>query len=101
MTREDIKARVGLGWGSLLDDLVSKLEALGWDGDVHQVKEKFGGLRFYVGGVTPEMDAAIEEAEARSFLVCEDCGEPGYPRAGGWTRTLCDSCALSEGKEGP
>jgi hypothetical protein len=35
-----------------------------------QVKEKFGGLRFYYNG--------------------EECGKPGELRTGGWMRTLCD-----------
>lgn len=57
-----------------------------------QVKEKFGGLRFYIDGGTECMHGAIHMAEAMSFKICEDCGAPGYKCPGGFARTLCDSC---------
>ena len=57
-----------------------------------QVKEKFGGLRFYISGGTERMHGAIHMAEAMSFKLCEDCGAPGYKRPGGLGSTLCDSC---------
>jgi hypothetical protein len=93
---EHAKACVGPGWHGLLDGLVPKLLALGWDGHVAQVKEKFGGLRFYVGAATDEVHDAINEAEAKSFETCEQCGAPGKPRDGGWIKTLCDSCAVAK-----
>jgi len=55
-----------------------------------QVKEKFGTLRFYVDGGTPEMHNYIEFAEAMTSRVCETCGSPGKSRTGGWIRVLCD-----------
>jgi hypothetical protein len=58
-----------------------------------QIKEKFGGLRVYLNGETPEMTAAIIEAERKSFETCEQCGAPGKLRRGGWISTLCDICA--------
>ena len=57
-----------------------------------QVKEKFGGLRFYIDGGTEWMHGAIHMAEAMSYKICEDCGAQGYKRQGGLVRTLCDSC---------
>jgi hypothetical protein len=57
-----------------------------------QVKEKFGGLRFYVSGTDDYIRGAIDVAESMSLRTCEDCGAPGRPRSGGWIRTLCDSC---------
>ena len=42
-----------------------------------QVKEKFGGLRFYMSRTTDEMREAIAQAERASFCVCDVCGEPG------------------------
>jgi hypothetical protein len=53
------------------------------------VKEKWGGLRFYVSGTTELLDF-ISEMEARSLDICEVCGQPGKPRKGSWIRTLCD-----------
>lgn len=55
-----------------------------------QVKEKFGGLRFYMTQETPYISGAIAMAEAMSYSVCDTCGRPGKRRDGGWIRTLCD-----------
>ena len=57
-----------------------------------QVKEKFGGLRFYIYGGNDRIDGAIRMAEAMSFKTCEGCGAPGHKQPGGWIRTLCDPC---------
>lgn len=54
-----------------------------------QVKEKFGGLRFYVHSATERMWDAIANAEYESEKICEFCGEPGAPNDSGWIRTLC------------
>ena len=89
----DAKASVGPGWGKILEELFPKLKAAGWDGDVHQVKEKFGGLRFYIGGASPEVHRLIDVAEEESLKTCEDCGGPGSPREGDWVQTLCDEHA--------
>lgn len=55
-----------------------------------QIKEKFGGLRFYMNQETPEMSGAIRMAENWSFHICEACGQFGVKRTGGWIRTLCE-----------
>lgn len=58
-----------------------------------QVKEKFGGLRFYMTGVTDEINNLIEAAEELSLQTCEQCGQPGSNSAvNGWYRTTCESC---------
>jgi hypothetical protein len=57
-----------------------------------QVKEKFGGLRFYCGNADDYVQGAITFAESMSYRTCEDCGAQGSKRPGGWVRTLCDSC---------
>lgn len=57
-----------------------------------QVKQKFGGLRFYMSHETPFITGAIAVAEEYSFSVCETCGNLGSRRsAGGWITTLCDT----------
>jgi hypothetical protein len=55
-----------------------------------QVKEKFGGLRFYVSGGDEFCRGAIFMAEALSHHTCELCSSKGELRKGGWVRTLCD-----------
>lgn len=83
---------VGAGWLPILDKLAEDLIAMGWDRDLHQVKEKFGALRFYIGAGTTEMHDRISAAELASAETCEICGAPGHPRSGGWIKTLCDAC---------
>jgi hypothetical protein len=86
ISREDAKSCVGPGWALLIDAIYDRLPE---DAHVLQVKEKWGGLRFYVDG-TSELLNFIDEMEARSLQTCEVCGQPGKPREGGWIRTLCD-----------
>lgn len=82
---------VGDGWLQLLHDLIEELIAAGWDKQIKQVKEKFGGLRFYIGGGSQEIHDIISKYEALSYHVCEVCGEQGELRNDiGWYRTLCD-----------
>ena len=58
--------------------------------EVHQIKEKFGGLRFYYEGGDGEVSGMVRMAECWAAYTCEVCGERGTRRAGGWIRTLCD-----------
>lgn len=82
---------VGPGWVPLVDKLIADLIELGWDKDLHQCKEKFGGLRFYIGASSPEIVNRIEMAELDSIRTCEWCGAPGKKRrSGSWLITRCD-----------
>lgn len=81
----------GKGWASLYEPLMERCAKEGVT--IHQIKEKFGGLRFYVDRALPDLYDAIHAAEMRSFHICEDCGEPGKLRSmKGWLRTMCDTC---------
>lgn len=97
-TKKQWLACVGPGWKSIVEPLVDfcfehRME-------IGQVKEKFGGLRFYMNSYESDGDNGVEdrnklrkmirEAEEKSFKICEECGKPGSLRAGGWLRTLCD-----------
>jgi len=55
-----------------------------------QVKEKFGGLRFYYNGGDEYIDGITAMAEAMAEITCETCGKPGKKTNHGWIRTLCD-----------
>ena len=56
-----------------------------------QVKEKFGGLRFYTERVPDDyIRGLISMAEAMADVTCEECGAPGKKVNGGWIVTLCD-----------
>ena len=93
----------GDGWYDLIYDLSAKLEAcirnhikINPNDEYYpravQVKEKFGGLRFYMTSETDEMSDFIREAETKSYETCENCGGKGKPNEKGWISTLCDSC---------
>lgn len=90
LTLKDAKRQVGKGWHPILEKLYRKKPR---DTVVVQVKEKFGGLRFYTGGTTEEFLDLIDEAEKASYVICERCGEKGEMRPElGWIKTLCDNC---------
>jgi hypothetical protein len=57
---------------------------------LEQVKEKFGTLRFYYKGGDEYIRGLVALAEDMSAHICEDCGDTGTTRGGGWVRTLCD-----------
>ena len=58
-----------------------------------QVKEKFGGLRFYVDNCDDYVSGIISMAESMSYRICEECGSPGKQTGRGWIRTLCVNCS--------
>ena len=66
-----------------------------------QVKEKFGGLRFYTNGFTDEVSGMIRMAESMSYRTCEVCGSPGRSNNYGWISTLCDTHRLERGEDLP
>jgi hypothetical protein len=91
------------GWAALLEELYIQLEAVPINIEVHQVKSKFGGLRFYYGVDYDENDEALREtvrrlvdaAEAESYKICEDCGAVGAPKqVGYWMTTQCEACNI-------
>ena len=83
--------QVSLGWNLIIKNLIQDLIRLGWNKEVIQVKEKFGGLRFYINEGTDEIHQRIAQAELESMKTCEITGRPGKLRTDiGWYRTLCD-----------
>lgn len=70
------------GWKALYQPLIDLCALYGVQ--VMQVKEKFGGLRFYVAGARGvELAPLISAAETASYHICEECGTYG---ASGWSR---------------
>ena len=98
---------VGPGWRPILEALDEQIEGILGKSEaksflrVLQVKEKFGGLRFYfkTEGVSPEDNRRIQDAvffaEKMSFKMCEECGgldiEVRHQKNQkfGWVKTLC------------
>lgn len=64
---------------------------------VTQIKEKFGGLRFYYYGGDDKVSGMVHFAESLSYTTCEITGGKGRLRKGGWIRTLCDEKAKELG----
>jgi len=88
---------VGDGWQPLIDEIDARILDYCGPYEVLQIKEKFGGLRFYWAATegTPESSVKqardyVHEQEALSFTICEWCGQPGENEAPhGWYKTLC------------
>jgi hypothetical protein len=79
------------GWLSLIKDLILELKNVGWNGEVVQVKEKFGGLRFYIPSETTVESAIIRKYELQSLNICEVCGKNGKSKEkNNWLKTVCD-----------
>lgn len=91
---------IGKGWYPVLEKLCANIQQhIDWANResevveqvvVEQIKEKFGGLRFYYQGGDEQIHGMVRMAEAFAGSLCEDCGGIGKRRAGGWVRTLCD-----------
>lgn len=81
----------GNGWFPLIKTLIEDLIELGWDKQICQIKEKFGGLRFYINAGSNEIHDRISKAENDSYEICEVTGKPGELRTNiGWYTTLCE-----------
>lgn len=89
---ENVLAHVGDGWHDLVRRMIDDLFVLGWDGTLFQIKEKFGGLRFYIGEGREAIHDRIADAERESNCTCDRCGAPGALRNGGWLVVRCDAC---------
>jgi hypothetical protein len=91
----------GDGWFDLVWALCERLEAVvpaveaetGRSFHVLQVKEKFGGLRFYTNYSNDTISALIETSEIESIHTCEVCGGPGRLCGTSWVETRCDEHA--------
>ena len=94
----------GNGWYKILDILCGLLQ---WDTDKNkypqvvasQVKEKYGGLRFYTNGENEQQSGMIKFACALSEHTCEECGSmEDVQQTEGWIATKCGQC-MKEYKE--
>lgn len=65
-----------------------------------QIKEKFGGLRWYDNGIlqsiSDEYDRWLEKYENLSFETCIHCGEKAVGFTRGWIMPYCQKCANEE-----
>lgn len=94
---------IGPGWYGLVKEIIVLLQKHTNEYQINQVKEKFGGLRFYVyfephDDCNVDVYAEIDKITARSTKICENCGEPGKcgpsepEKPYSWIKTLCQDC---------
>lgn len=105
---------IGEGWWQIVESLCANIQShIDWNNEtrerllkdnpydhkipdelsqvyIHQIKEKFGGLRFYYQGGDKTIQGMVRMAESWADNTCEKCGNKGTIRHGGWMRTLCD-----------
>ena len=84
----------GKGWESLYKPLIKLCQEN--NVTITQIKEKYGGLRFYVYSAPDWLHDLIDAAEEKSITVCELCGAPGELRGASWYMTRCDECNSKE-----
>jgi len=89
--------QVDEGWYQIVVDCDKELRAIDPNYQILQIKEKFGGLRYYM---TPcddttkeqrdQMYEVISKYEAIAARTCEATGQPGVlmKSIGGWLKTL-------------
>ena len=92
----------GDGWFNILDQLMGNIQHhIDWKNKkeevvaqvtLDQVKEKFGTLRFYYSGGDDAIDGMVRMAESMTGVTCEECGNVGERRGGGWVHTYCEPC---------
>jgi len=97
----------GDGWFWLLDNLCQSIQSY-IDYNTHknitqvtveQVKEKFGGLRFYIEGGDDTIHGMISLAERMSYNICETCGSTeNIGQTSGWIKNICEDCAKLDTK---
>lgn len=91
MSIDDLTKQVGPGWKSIVENLINDLFLLGWNGEYVQIKEKFGGLRFYIQNGNTEIRQRIHQAEQESVRTCDVCGNDGTVETNeqGWYNARC------------
>jgi len=90
---------IGEGWIPLVEKLNKDIAEFLPNYKILQIKEKFGGLRFYVAYdesftdlQIAEMEALIKKAEMESFKICDVCGAVGkiISTSPYWLATRCE-----------
>ena len=109
---ERIWVEYGSGWYELIRSLSKEIYELydSWGEKyssvpyVVQMKEKFGGLRYYMWSGESEIEETdykqlhdlVDKYERLSFTVCESCSKPGKNDVTEpdviWYTTLCEDC---------
>ena len=91
---------VGKGWHQIIINLDKALSKLDPNYKIYQIKEKFGGLRYYCSSDNNKLAREIiSEAEKVADKTCENCGKSGtLVINNGWYYTCCVDCSSPESK---
>lgn len=84
------------GWYPHVVAALDGMIAAGWDKELAQVKQKFGGLRIYIGKGSDDIYRIIRETETLCDALCEECGAPHGLKVPLSGMALCDPCMLAE-----
>lgn len=88
---------IGFGWYQLVLDCDHELSVLDPNYVLYQVKEKFGGLRYYCRVSHPSASATVHWYEKRALETCEVTGQPGVLMScGGWLKVLSPKLVASD-----
>ena len=89
----------GDGWKHLYEPIIDRVMQYNEEHsdnpiEIHQIKEKYGGLCVYLSHYTDELTNMIDKAEDESYHTCELCGKhidkpinEGY-----WIYAECKEC---------
>jgi len=115
---------IGKGWQWILADLCEKLEFISGKSGINvvfkQIKEKFGGARFYYGYETEKgksksknspsdvkywgdiIENTISHSEELCDYYCAECGEQkdDIITLGGWCYDTCEKCLEKKREDG-
>ena len=75
-----------------IKEVLEKHEFL-YDYRITDIKEKYGGLRWYSMGAPEELHQVISKYEELSYNVCLICGKPVEYFTRGYIMYLCADCA--------
>jgi hypothetical protein len=99
----------GDGWYWLIDNLCASIQGY-LDNNPHlkipqvvtdQVKQKYGGLRFYFHGGDTLVEGMTWLAQHMSYRICEECGSTeNVTQTTGWIVTLCERCHERTAQDG-
>lgn len=103
------------GWIPIIDDLCGSIQSYvdntsRWSKELErfaspeqvvctQMKEKYGGLRFYTNNHDDVVEGMITMAEYLCDNTCQDCGskEDLGKTTRGWISRICRTCAIAQG----
>jgi hypothetical protein len=98
---------IGKGWWPIVESLCANIQShIDWNNQraekypelcykqvtqvtVAQIKEKFGGLRFYYNGGDERINGMVRVAESWADHTCEECGNKATRQTRGWIKNVC------------